>query len=99
MSIGDTDKTWWEYIGNHLKNNNKRLIIFWWDDENISSKFSDSRLNKADNIRDKFLSQTTLNEAQKEDIKNKIYVSYKEEKIFNSPIIDKLPKPSSAIQN
>lgn len=89
MSIGETDKTWWEYIGENMYNGKKKLIIFWWDnDENFSPLFIEKYLNKTDDIRDKFLQQTNLDENQKEAIRDNIYVVYKQEDIFSISSID-----------
>lgn len=89
MSIGETDKTWWKYIGENMYNGNKKLIIFWWDnEENLSQLFSDERLNKRDEVRGKFLLQTSLDENKKEAIRDNIYIVYKQEDIFSMSSID-----------
>lgn len=86
MSIGETDRTWWEYIGSNLYNYDKRLIIFWWDnEEDFSPIFSEIRLEKVDVVKEKFLSQTNLNEKQKQAVVDRIYVIYKKEQIFSLP--------------
>ncbi|MEG2320489.1 MAG: AbiH family protein [Bacteroidales bacterium] len=89
MSIGETDKTWWQYIGEHILNYDKRLIIFWWDnDTDISPIYSEVRLDKIDDIKDRFLSQTNLDDKQKKSIWDKIYVVYKQDEIFSVPLND-----------
>lgn len=94
MSIGDTDNTWWKYIGNLLHDKNKRLIIFWWDNDDVSPIFSEIRLEKVDDVKEKFLSQTSLSEKQKEAIVDKIYVVYKEDRLFSIPNKEQFVKKS-----
>lgn len=88
MSIGETDKSWWAHIGVLLYDHKRKLIIFWWDNrEGFSPIFSEERLNVSDEIKDKFLSQTSLEDNQKEVIRDNIYIVYKQEDIFNIPQI------------
>lgn len=89
MSIGETDKIWWEYIGTNMYNGNKKLIIFWWDnDEKFSSLFIEKYLKKKEDVQDHFLQQTNLDDNQKEAIRSNIYVVYKQEDIFSISSID-----------
>jgi hypothetical protein len=90
MSIGDTDKTWWKLIGKNLAKDIK-LIIFWWDDDNISTLFNEKLFNKREKVKNIFLNETDLDEKQKLDVRNKIYVVIKEEGIFN------IPKPEATL--
>lgn len=90
MSIGDTDKTWWRLIGKNLVRDIK-LIIFWWDNDDISTLFNEKLFNKREEVKNKFLNETDLDEKLKEAVRNKIYVVIKEEGIFN------IPKPEATL--
>lgn len=71
-SIGDTDKIWWQTIGNQLKNN-CRLIIFSKHKEISPRKaYLKSRIER-DTIN-LFLEKTDLTEEEKKIIKEKIFV-------------------------
>lgn len=85
MSIGDTDKTWWQMISKNLLNRDIKLIIFWWDKEEISPLFSEDRFDKVDEVISIFFNETDLDYKQKETVRNKIYVVIKEENIFSIP--------------
>ncbi len=71
-SIGDTDNTWWELIGEWLKQN-VRLIIF-----EIGEKFPPRRAYK--NVvlerkkKDYFLNKTKLNDSEKMEVNDKIII-------------------------
>ena len=72
-SIGDTDKKWWELIGERLKSTECRLIIFSRGDE-IPARIRnmESRAERA--VRDSFLSKTKLNENEMETMEDKIFI-------------------------
>lgn len=84
MSIGTTDKTWWQYIAGWLQNDkNRRLIIFAKDwGTNSISKFS----NECENdIKDRFKYNGELTNMWKK-IENQIYVKVNAD-IFNFKIV------------
>ncbi len=78
LSFGNTDKMWWESIGNLLLNSTvtQYLIIFEKGEifEGSTSKFK--YLSKSKKIKDKFLSKTKLNYSQKARVKEQIFVAY-----------------------
>lgn len=83
MSLGETDMTWWQYIGKSILNRQIRLLLFWKDNYQISNRFQDELADKHDEIRDLFLSRTDLNEEQKKSISSRIYVVLNDERIFS----------------
>lgn len=82
-SIGETDRIWWEHIGEQL-NRNVRIIIFSKGDV-IDQRLHHKYARKERQIVDSFLSKTNLTEIQKEEAKAKIFVSYNS-KIFDDVI-------------
>ena len=82
LSIGDTDKIWWETIGKVVnENTNSRLIIFMRGND-LPANQEYKKIRKERLIKDYFLSKTNLTDKQKEDIKEKIFISYNSN-IFN----------------
>lgn len=71
-SVGDTDKIWWQQVGEQLKKD-CRLIIFERG-EVISRRRPQKRLIVERKIKNIFLNKTNLNDKEKEDVKNRIYV-------------------------
>lgn len=88
LSYGDSDKVWWEKIGERLRNSNSHMIIFDRSkhiDNTLSYK--NNRLRR--NIKNHFLNQTKLPESAKDTISNRIYVG------VNTDMFQKIvPKPT-----
>ncbi len=77
LSIGDTDKYWWNIIGRNLRRNeNCRLLIFWKNDKEISKILIDKIAREKNKIKNLFLSKLDLTEDQKIDIKERIHIAY-----------------------
>jgi len=87
LSIGDTDKIWWEIIGKCLFNNNTSLIIFSRGDEIPAIRRYKMKM-KEDSIKDIFLSKTNLTSEQKEYVSANIYVGYNTQ-IFDIKLAEK----------
>ena len=78
LSIGETDKTWWEYIGNRLQAGNTKLIIFWWDENKLIHIDKVLREKKA--VKERFLSMMSLADNNvKEQLLQSTYVAYNSE--------------------
>lgn len=75
LSIGDTDKLWWNRIAKHLINYSCILIIFFYD-EHFQETGGPEYEDKADEIKEMFLSKVQLTELEKQNISNRIYVSF-----------------------
>ena len=71
-SLGETDKIWWEMIGERLKSNCK-LIIFTNSQEHYPRQ-AFRQVRKANALQRLFLMRTNLSEEDKEAIMDKIYV-------------------------
>lgn len=74
-SIGETDKIWWELIGNELKKRELFLIIFSKGEEVISPRAAYKNSRTERKIRNYFLNKTSLNETEKKSVNEKIFVS------------------------
>jgi len=79
MSIGETDRTWWEYIGNKIGNGSARLIIFWFSEKTISPQFPDVELRAKNSVKEQFLSMTSFTKSSKEKISPLIHIAYNSE--------------------
>lgn len=80
LSIGETDKMWWELIGKQLKGSQCRIIFFIKEELRITGVHKTRRIDKE--VRDEFLSKLGLTDQEKEKIKNNVFVGYNT-KIFN----------------
>ena len=74
VSIGETDKRWWQYIVNRLHSGNCRLVIFWYSSQDLSNQQLAELWFLEQTIKDKLLSYSNLNETDKEIVKNRIFV-------------------------
>jgi hypothetical protein len=87
-SIGETDKMWWELIGEHLnKEAHTRLLIFSRG-EKIPQRFIQKQLRFERSLKKIFLDKTNLSEDEKEKIEKKIIIGY------NTPFFKLEKKPS-----
>lgn len=75
LSLGDTDKIWWEFIGERLKSNECRLIIFSKGDE-IKPIHNWKKGSMERKIKQYFLSKTNLTTEEVEEVESRIYVGY-----------------------
>ena len=87
MSLGDTDKIWWERIKKWLeKSSDNRLIINYFVSDNKLAA-SKRHLNKKNRIyaeaKDKFFAHFDITSEEKEVLDNKIFISLNSPNIFN----------------
>lgn len=75
MSIGETDKVWWNLIVKKLLESNLRIIIFSKFGEIIPRR-SYQLQDEKDAVIDKLLSFGTINQQQKETIRDRIFVCF-----------------------
>lgn len=74
MSLGDTDKKWWNIISKWLSQDSNRVLVIMKCDNNYNSRFI-FNLTKYDNsIRNRFLSFSDLSDDIKAKIAKRIYV-------------------------
>ena len=79
-SIGDSDKLWWELIGEQIKK--QASLIIFEKGEKIPTRRMHKIGRRERKIREYFLSKTNLENAEKEKLKNKIFIGINT-KIFN----------------
>ncbi len=73
-SIGESDKLWWELIGERLKDSNFRLIIFGRLTSEISERISQKKQREVRKIINDFLDKTNMSDDDRMFAFNKIYV-------------------------
>ena len=78
MSLGDTDKVWWERISRHLLNGGV-LIIFYYCKDQFHDTGGPDFEDRSDDVRDLFLSKTSLTEVEKQKIVSRIYICFSRE--------------------
>lgn len=75
LSIGDTDKIWWELIGEQLKDSLCKIIYF-----TVGEKIENRRFHLiGDNerrLKEYLLSKTKLTNQEKNNLKDKIYIAH-----------------------
>jgi hypothetical protein len=71
-SIGDTDKCWWELIGERIKKNGKLIIFTKGEEINKRTKHITARVER--DMKDLFLNKTKLSPEEKELAKKNIYI-------------------------
>lgn len=79
LSLGDTDKRWWEQVGRTLLNSSHSILIIFEKGEEIDPNMKFDSFDKEDLVKDKFIQKsglTKLNADQLESVKKKIYVGY-----------------------
>ena len=88
-SIGDTDKIWWEKIVNWLVEDKERLLVlFWRDNQRLNKNKLPSRTIRTNNkIKNQFLEKGKgqLTDEKLQLLKERIFVSYNDDDIFNFP--------------
>lgn len=93
MSIGETDKLWWEKIVDWLvEDKEKLLVIFWRDNKKLNKNRLPSRtIRNNDKVKNQFLEKGKgqLTDEKLRLIKDRIFVSYNDDDdIFNFPKYD-----------
>ena len=72
-SLGDTDKIWWEQIGERLKDENTRLIIFTRGEE-IQLRREYKKSIQKRKIKEHFLQKTKLSKEDKSKLMSRIFI-------------------------
>ena len=74
MSIGETDKKWWEYIADWLSKNEKRALVILKYDKQYNKRFPFSQTKLIDAVTDTFLSLSGHANDVNDKIRSRIYV-------------------------
>lgn len=77
MSLGETDKLWWERICTILKNKTTvRVIIYSYETKQFDTKLLGAKLAIAERkVKEKLLSYSNLTDAQKQSVMSRIHIT------------------------
>lgn len=76
MSLGDTDKKWWNYISNWLAKSDKRILVILQYNSKYNKRFPHTQSKFTKPIIEKFLSYSSLDDEKKQEIANRIYIGF-----------------------
>ena len=74
MSIGETDKKWWEYIADWLSKSEKHALVILKYDRKYNKRFPFSQRKIIDTVMDNFLSLSGLNNNLMDKVRSRIYI-------------------------
>ena len=74
MSIGETDKKWWSYIGRWLINNEKHALVILKYDKKFNKRFPFNQNKFTDDVVNKFLDLSELNDKNREVVRPRVFV-------------------------
>lgn len=74
MSVGATDKKWWEYISTWLSKSDNRILIILKHEEKFNKRFTFDQKKFINPLIETFIGFSGLSETEKEKIRKKIYV-------------------------
>ena len=74
MSIGETDKKWWQQIAEWLSKNSKRALVILKHDKQYNKKFPFTQNRFIDPVIDKFLEMSEMPENIQANIRSQIFV-------------------------
>jgi len=86
MAIGETDKTWWNYIYNWLKTNNYRHLILFIYNKEINIDDVQSIDIHIRNVINKFYS--VLDNIDDKTVRDRIHIPFKHQNMFKINLID-----------
>lgn len=89
MSIGATDKIWWEYIGEWLTKSIYNLLIIYNYDNDYKKGHPAKHLMYKQKVKNDFLNNTNLDSGIKSRIENQIII-YNNQNIFSKKMIEKI---------
>ncbi|WP_368236096.1 AbiH family protein [Clostridium perfringens] len=88
MSIGDTDKYWWEKIIENLVNNKTKMVIIFHYEPNLDMRDRLKVSRAENNIKDQLLRYSSEDEKIKDELKRKIMVKCNSS-MFNMELVFK----------
>lgn len=96
MSIGETDKKWWNIISKWLLGDSNRALVILRHDDNYTDRFTFTQNKTIDKITNKYLDMLDLSNEQKEKIKPQIYVGVNND-VFGMDLLKKENKPETIV--
>lgn len=74
MSIGATDKIWWDYISQWLSKSDTRILLILSHEEKYNKRFPFDQKRFIDPIVSTFMSYSSLTNTEKDKIRSRMYV-------------------------
>jgi len=94
MSIGETDKTWWEYIYKWLSADSSRHLVIFYYNNKLNIQLPKSKINHKNKVLKSFFSVIdNADDFDNERIKDNIHIPFGNQSMFNIDIVD-IPKPT-----
>ena len=87
MSLGETDKKWWNIISTWLSKSDHRILVILKHEKNYSSRFPHIQDRFVRPIRERFLSFSTLSHDQQQKISEQIFVGINND-VFSMPLFN-----------
>lgn len=87
MSLGETDKKWWDMISTWLSKSDRKLLVILKHEEKYSSRFPHIQDKTIRPIRERFLSFSTLSDSVKQKISEQIFIGINND-VFSMPLFD-----------
>jgi len=78
-SIGETDKVWWNLLGEQLRRDDCRIIYFVKEEKSIPGNRKQLMPRKIREWQNYLLSRTSLSSTEQEHVRNKIWVGHNTE--------------------
>lgn len=75
MSIGISDQTWWNAIGNRLMTSDAVLLYFYYDGFELHNNNAPEFQEQVDKIKDELLPKLGIEDISNEDVRTRIYIS------------------------
>jgi hypothetical protein len=76
LSFGDTDKKWWEAVGNRLMEDCKMILFEYNPDKTFNGNQQADQIEEEGVIKERFLSKTNVKKDSWDNVKKNIYVAY-----------------------
>lgn len=96
MSIGETDKKWWNIISNWLLGDANRALVILSHDDDYTDRFTFAQRKTINKITNKYLDMLDLSNEQKEKIKSRIYVGVNND-VFGMDLLKKENEPETIV--
>ena len=94
MSIGETDKKWWNIISKWLLGDTNRALVILSHDDKYSDRFTFSQRKTIDKITNKYLDMLDLSEDEKDKIKPQIFVGVNND-VFSMNLLKEENEPET----
>lgn len=97
MSIGETDKKWWNKVSSWLLGDSKRILVILVHESKYNPRFPHQQDRLIRPILEKFLSFSSLSDADKKKIENRIFVGVNND-VFAMNLYHAKPKTHPSVQ-